>query len=201
MAELINKKGFSPMKIQKVICNRSIYGLIFDGRAVPTTDASIKSVVKYHDFIRFVPKNKENIFLKCLPLYEQGISLNEIARQTGFAKSTVRDALTSTGLPLRKNKSAKKLETKRQIIVKGGAVPYGYAYLEGKLLVDPNEYKIVLDIYRQWQKAQSYRAIARYLNGKSITTRAGKEWTNEIIKRIIDRHECDLKKTNKRKTK
>lgn len=77
----------------------------------------------------------------------------------------------------------------------------GMVTLEGKLVPDPKEYKVVLEIYRQWQKAQSYRAVARYLNGKRITTRAGKEWTNEIIKRIIDRHECDLKKNNKRKIK
>lgn len=173
------------------------------GRAVPTTGAPKKGIAKYHDFIRFIPKNKENIYLKCSPLYEKGLSLNEIARQTGFAKSSVRDAFALTGLPLRKNKSAKKLETKRQIIVKGGGVPYGYAYLEGQLLIDPKEYKNILKIYRQWQNAQSYRAIARHLNDQKITTRAGKKWTNEIIKRIIDRHESDLKKSkNKtRKTK
>jgi DNA invertase Pin-like site-specific DNA recombinase len=181
----------------------SKYNKFFNGRASPTTDASVRGVVKYHDFIRFIPKNKENIYLKCLPLYEQGLSLSEVAKQTGFAKTSVRVALTSTGIPLRKNKLPKKLSLERQIAVKGGRVPYGHAYLEGKLLVDPKEYKIVLNIYRQRQKAQSYRAIARYLNDQGITTRAGKEWTNEIIKRIIDRHECDLKsaKNKIRKTK
>lgn len=176
----------------------SVFG---NGRANPTTDAPKNSIAKYHDFIKFLPENKENIYSICLPLYQQGIPLREISRQTGFAKTTVRDVLTLTGMPLRKNKSAKKLKSKRQVVEKGGAVPYGFAYLEGKLLMDPKEYKVVLEIYRQWQKAQSYRAVARYLNGKKITTRAGKEWTNEIIKRIIDRHECDLKKTNKRKIK
>lgn len=166
-----------------------------------TTDAPKNSVANYHDFIKFLPENKESIYLKCAPLYEQGISLNEISRQTGFAKTSVRDALTSTGMPLRKNKLLKKLALKKQEREKGGAVAYGFAYLEGKLLVDPKEFKVVLEIYRQWQKVQSYRGVARYLNAKRITTRAGKEWTNEIIKRIIDRHECDLKKTNKRKTK
>ena len=99
-------------------------------------------------------------------------------------------------MPLRKNKATKKNRIKRQFVVKGGPVPYGYAYLEGKLVVDPKEYKTVLEIHRQRQKMKSDRAIARYLNDQKITTRAGKKWTNEIIKRIIDRHERSLKNTN-----
>jgi hypothetical protein len=74
-------------------------------------------------------------------------------------------------------------------------VPYGYAYLEGKLVIDPKKYKTVHEIYRQWQKRKNNRAIARNLNDQKITTRAGKKWTNEIIKRIIDRHECKLQNT------
>jgi transposase InsO family protein len=37
-------------------------------------------------------------------------------------------------------------------------------------------------------KGRSYRAIARHFNDQKIITRAGKKWTNEIIKRIIDRY-------------
>jgi hypothetical protein len=104
-------------------------------------------------------------------------------------------------LPVRKNKSAQKIRIKRQFVVKGGPVPFGYAYLEGKLVIDPSEYKTVLEIYHQWQKRKNYRAIARYLNDQQITTRAGKNWTNEIIKRIIDRHERSLKKHTKEEEK
>jgi transposase InsO family protein len=136
-----------------------------------------------------------------LPIYKQGISLREIERQTGFAKTTILNTFSSTGLPRRKNKSAKKIRIKRQFVTKGGPVPYGYAYHEGKLVVDPKEYKVVLEIYRQWQKRKNYRAIARYLNDQQITTRAGKKWTNEIIKRIINRHERSLKQEKKRETK
>jgi predicted transcriptional regulator len=124
-----------------------------------------------------------------LPLYEQGISLREIERQTGFAKTTILNTFSSIDLPRRKSKSAQKIRIKRQTIAKSGPVPYGYAYLEGKLVIDSKEYKTVHEIYWQWQKRKNYRAIARYLNDQKITTRAGEKWTNEIIKRIIDRHE------------
>jgi hypothetical protein len=32
--------------------------------------------------------------------------------------------------------------------MKSGVTPYGYPYLEGKLVVDPHEYKTVLEILR-----------------------------------------------------
>ncbi|MBY0412704.1 MAG: recombinase family protein [Bdellovibrionales bacterium] len=167
-----------------------------DGRAVATTDASVEDLPKYHDFIRFLPKNEENIYSICLPLYQQGISLREIERQTAFAKTTILDTFRRAGLPRRKTKSSKKLSIKRQVMAKGGPTPYGYGYLEGRLAPDPKEYKIVLEIYRQRKKLLSYRGIAHYLNDQKITTRTGKKWTNEIIKRIIDRHEHALKKIN-----
>ena len=167
--------------------------VVGNGRPVATTDAPANSVTNYHDFIRFLPKSEENIYSICLPLYEQGISLREIARQTGYAKTTILDAFRKSGLPRRKTKSTKKLSIKRKAIAKVGPAPYGYGYLEGKLAPDPKEFRVVLEIYHQWQKAQSYRAIARYLNDQKISTRADKRWTNEIIKRIIDRHREKLK--------
>ncbi len=174
-----------------------------NGRPVPTTGAQKKLPCKYHDFIHFLPKSKDNIYSVCFPLYQQGISLREIERQTGFARTSIQNVLTSTGLPGRKNKIANKIPLKRQCPMKGGPVPYGYAYLEGRLVPDPKEYKIVLNIHRYWQVGESYRGIAGKLNDKGITTRTGKKWTNEIIKRIIDRQECDLKshKNLKGKTK
>ena len=79
--------------------------------------------------------------------------------------------------------------------MQSGTIPFGYDYLEGKLVTDPKEYKIVLNIYRQWKNAQGFRAIARSLNSQRILTRTGKKWTHELIKRIINRHEDDLKNT------
>ena len=177
--------------------------VVGNGRPLPTTDAPKNRLSNYHDLIKFLPKTQENNYLKIMPFYEQKMPINEIARQTGIARSTVRSTLKKACLPNNKNKSATKLKDKKPIKWKGGGTPFGYAYLEGKFVIDPKEYKVVLTIYREWLNAQSYRAIARNLNAKKIKTRNGKVWTNEIIKRIIDRHECDLKmtKNKKRKTK
>ena len=74
------------MKKQKVTCMWAKYNKFFDGRAFETTDAPENLVPNYHDFIRFLPKNEESIYSICLPLYQQGISLREIERRTGFEK-------------------------------------------------------------------------------------------------------------------
>ncbi|MCB0411030.1 MAG: recombinase family protein [Bdellovibrionales bacterium] len=61
------------------------------------------------------------------------------------------------------------------------------SYLEGKLVIDPHEYKNVIEMVRLKTTGLSFRAIARAMNGKKVTTRLGKTWTHEIIKRICDR--------------
>jgi hypothetical protein len=73
--------------------------------------------------------------------------------------------------------------------MRSGTIPFGYTYLEAKLVINPPEYKTVLEIYRLWKAGRSFRAIASRLNDRKLTTRAGKKWTHEIVKRIVARHE------------
>jgi len=80
-------------------------------------------------------------------------------------------------------------------VVCAGTTPFGYTYLEGKLVVDPREYKVVLEMYRLWQDGQSLRAISRHLNDRKVPTRFGKSWKHEVVKKIIERHEKDLKRS------
>jgi hypothetical protein len=69
-----------------------------------------------------------------------------------------------------------------------GVVPYGFAYLEGKLAVDPRETKVVHQMVKLWQSGKSYKAIAERLNDQKIPTRLGKRWTHSVIKAVIKRH-------------
>jgi uncharacterized membrane protein len=106
-------------------------------------------------------------------------------------------------VPLRAKKTATKTPLKSSVKLKGGIPAYGYVCHNGETILAPKEYKIVIKIYRLWQKGENYSAIVRHLESKKIPTRNGKKWAHELIKRIITRHECDLKNTeNKiRKTK
>lgn len=68
-----------------------------------------------------------------------------------------------------------------------GVIPYGYAYLEGALVVAPHEYKIVLLVVKLWKSGKSFKAIARLLNDRKIPTRLGGSWYGPTVAAIVRR--------------
>ncbi len=140
-----------------------------------------------HDIITFAPKSKEKTYLTCAPLYEKGLSLGEISKQTGIAKTSIREAFLAYGFSTRKFAQGKNNGKTKPQVMKPGVIPYGYAYLEGKLVISPNEYKIVLSILREWKSGKSFKAIARLLNAKKVRTRLGKTWVGSTIAAIARR--------------
>ena len=106
--------------------------------------------------------------------------------------------LKNDGIEIRSHHNRQSFLKASPVGMRAGTMPYGYCYLDGKLVVDPHEYKNVLKMLDQFNKGTSYRAIAREFNSTKIRTRMGKIWTHEIIKRICDR---EINKTKKEKTK
>jgi len=137
----------------------------------------------------FFPTTKDRIFEICAPLYAQGMSLREIAKQIDLPRTTIKAALNAGGLPKRSTTEANNNASKSSRPMKAGAVPYGYAYLEGRPVKEPREYKVVLQIQNLWQSGKGYSAIASTLNDQKILTRGGKRWAKGIVSRIIERHE------------
>jgi DNA invertase Pin-like site-specific DNA recombinase len=138
-----------------------------------------------HDFIDLSPSTTSRIIEKCAPLYEKGLSLRDIQERTGIAKSTIREALTKSGFALRNplNGNAPIIDSKRT--KRGGSTPFGYAYLDGKLLMDPKEQIALRKILSLWKAGKSYQGIADELNNKKITTRSGKPWIRSVVRSII----------------
>lgn len=122
-------------------------------------------------------------------LYRAGNSLREIERQLCIPKTTARMALIEVGVEMRTSINHQSSCGSSHTGMRSGTIPYGYTYLEGKLVVEPREYKNVLEILRLQKSGSSFRAIARTLNNRKITTRLGKRWTHEIIKRICEREQ------------
>lgn len=151
------------------------------------TDAQIPKPLYPHDIIRFSPKTKERIFEICEPLYSSGCSLREIEEKTGFAKTSIREALTARGYTLRCACKGPKSKSPRTPRMRSPVLPYGYDWLDGKLVVDPKEYRIVQKILRLWRKGQSARVIAEYLNQQQIPSRMAKRWFHSAVNRIINR--------------
>ncbi len=115
--------------------------------------------------------------------------MREIERQTGFVKTTIKKTLNSRGLTLRNYHNRRKPKAKDPKAMRPGTIPFGYAYLEGKLVKDPKEYKIVLQIQRLWKSGKSCSDIAKVLNNQKTPTRMDKRWGKSVIARILKRHE------------
>lgn len=162
------------------------------------TDSHNRQIRQPHEIIELPNSCNVNSHVKFAQLYKMGLSLKEVSERTGVPKSTIRQTLIENGIAIRdfKNGSGKKHDLTK--VRRSGNTPFGYTYLEGQLVVDPKEYKVVLDIYRQWTSGKSYRAIARDLNDRGEPTRFGKSWKHEVIKNITQNHEDKLKKDKRR---
>lgn len=138
-----------------------------------------------HDFIELSPRTPARIIEKCTPLYEKGLSLRDIEVRTGIAKSTIRETLIKKGFALRNtlNGNVSKIDNKRT--KRGGSTPFVYAYLDGKLLMDPNEQVALRKILSFWKAGMSYQAIADELNNKKVFTRSGKPWIRSVVRSIV----------------
>lgn len=89
------------------------------------------------------------------------------------------------------NGNAKNLDSKRT--KRGGHTPYGYAYLDGKLLIDPKEQIVVRKILKLRQEGKTFQAIADELNRHKTPTRSGKAWIKSVIRSIVLRTKGEIK--------
>lgn len=119
--------------------------------------------------------------------------MSEIEKQTGYCKSTVRKTLVQHGVVIRNFHRCHKPGSVLSKVMRSGGIPYGYAYLDGELVIDPHEYKVVLQIRRLWKEGRSLRAIAKALTEQNVKTRHGRPWRYEVIKKIVDRYKNELK--------
>lgn len=142
-----------------------------------------------HDFIELFQEDVSRIFDICSPLYEQGHSLKEISKMTGFPYTSIRDQLFKGGVTLRPNKSVSASEILRHKFKNSSPPPFGYYYLEDQLQKDPKEFPTLQAIWKQWQLGQSATAIMKYLNAKKLKTRNQKEWKRETLLNILERFE------------
>lgn len=139
----------------------------------------------HHDFIELSPRTQSRIYEKCAPLYEKGLSIRDIEERTGIPKSTVREALTKSGMSLRNPLNGNARQIDRLHTKRGGHTPYGYAYLDGQIIIDPKEQIIVRKILKLHQSGMSGNAIATELNHQKIPSRTGKTWRPCVVRRII----------------
>jgi hypothetical protein len=110
-------------------------------------------------------------------------------QQTHQRKGHIKKTLNSRGLTLRNYHNRRKPKAKDPKVMRPGTIPFGFAYLEGKLVMDRKEYKTVLQIQKLWKSGKSCSAIAAVLNNQKTPTRMGKCWGKSVIATILKRHE------------
>lgn len=69
--------------------------------------------------------------------------------------------------------------------VLGFNIPYGYDYVDGKLLVNEDEAKQVKNIFQMYLNGLSMKKIADILNSKSIPTKQNKIWGSQTVSMIL----------------
>jgi DNA invertase Pin-like site-specific DNA recombinase len=146
-----------------------------------------------HDFIEFSVKTPDRISENYAKLDASGLSLNDISEQSGIARSTLRDAFKKHQMPIRTKRQTNRGEKIGKSFKCAGHPPFGYAYLNGKLIVDPKEQVAIRKIIKLRQSGMSLRAIADELNHQKVTTRTGKAWYLSFVKTILDRNQKPTK--------
>ena len=139
-----------------------------------------------HETIELPFCQRGRVFVDFALLYNKGLSLADIARQTGRAKSTVRKALMKAGIELRPKVM---LPTTKAVRKKcKGARPYfGFCFFQGQISPDPREYQILLRIHSLWKAGSTPSSIANDLNVKKLPSRSGSIWHRWAVTRIMDR--------------
>lgn len=141
-----------------------------------------------HDIIKVFPDSATSNFNEFNLLYQKGLSLREVSEATNFPLSTIRDILILNNVPLRSNKKANANDPKKPQRIFRGATPYGYCILDGKVVIDPREIKIVRKILDLHQKGMSYNAISILLTNQNIPSKFGKRWNDKTVASIIRKH-------------
>jgi len=76
-----------------------------------------------------------------------------------------------------------------------GAPNFGHVRIDGKVVKDPKEQKLIRLMVSYWQSGMSFNAIAKKFNGQKIKPRTAKEWNNGTIRKIILRTISEQGKT------
>ena len=69
--------------------------------------------------------------------------------------------------------------------VLGFNIPYGYDYIDGKLVINENEAKFVKEIYSWYSVGKSLGKIAKMLNSSEIPTKKWGLWAKKTISTIL----------------
>lgn len=134
-----------------------------------------------HVIIELPFKYRSSATEKIIKYYQDGLSLREIQRRGGGSKTKIRQTLIDAGVEIRSFDKDNPIKPDLTKVMRSGATPYGFCYLDGKLVPDNREQQVIHRIMEMVANGMSYRATARALNNQKVKTRFGKSWKHEVI--------------------
>jgi len=115
------------------------------------------------DFIYFSTPLSLVISDKIVELYESGLTLHQIAKETGYSKTTVRSYLLQNKISLKPSINSHAGQKIRENYKLSGVPPYGFLFYKNKLIVHPEQASTFVKIIELWKKDVPLREIARSL--------------------------------------
>ncbi len=139
-----------------------------------------------HETIKILETTRQEFIQKCISLYHKGHSTPQIAKLLRVGRSTVRDTLVKANVPIRNQyTNFKDLASKKNVKMK--VAPFGFCYLQGSLVPNPNEHEAFLLIHQLWKSNTPPVQIVKTLNLKKLLTRHAKQWNRASVIRVIER--------------
>jgi hypothetical protein len=118
--------------------------------------------------------------------------LREIASFLEVSKNSVRLALLQQGIVLRPPNGPQQKRVPKAERVHVGVAPFGYARLNGGLVMDPKEIAVVRLILKWRQSGKTLWAIAHQLTAQGFKNRRGTDWEHSLVRNIVKRHKDGL---------
>jgi lambda repressor-like predicted transcriptional regulator len=142
------------------------------------------------DIISYFPENDWGVFEEIAPLYEKGLSISDIADQTGLKNTAIWRNLKKQRKVLRSQDPVSFDRWRKGRGKTRARPPYGFCYFQGEVIKSPNEYPTLLLIESLSRKhGLSITAIVDALAKKKIKSRTGKGWSYNVIKSTLKRFE------------
>ena len=151
----------------------------------PASQSRRKSII--HDIIEFFEISQGYIYDVSAPLYRDGLSITEIAEQTGLKRTAIWKALKAHQEDLHPKKAVPYERWRKGHKRTGARPPYGFCFLQGEVVREPKEYPTLLVIYKLWTQGGSIMSILGALTSKGMKSRTGKDWSYGVIKSIVRR--------------
>lgn len=142
-----------------------------------------------HDIIQLSSPSRSGIYEKILEFSAQGMSPRFIATELKVSKSFVTGALTASKKELQRRSKGTQSPGKCATRTRGGRTPFGFDYLESKLVENTRELHAVKKIIELWNSGGGPTAIARKMNRLKLKTRNGKQWDHSVVSDIIVREQ------------